>query len=694
MKETSITAPKHRRGKFRRGAPLLLGAMFFASAVLGCPETETPPETILGTGDKGEKKESVEPAGVIARWDFKDNDESRTGSLTAKNLVIRDKTDKGNDLTLQFYNNADAPGKTIENLAFSGASMTGSGGSMHFKGTTSGPDITQTVGAEFVTVDDAPINAETFEQGYTFEFLYQLPLEFTNADRWMGLMRRELPYGNYTAQLDDYEAECGGLSVAVSNCKEVQFFTVNKDFTYGTPSVWGLSMDNGGEWYHIAVVNDNEEIKMYVNGAIGFRNHKPDTGKDIVGIYAHEGNARFIIGSSIWNEFISPIDQIPREQILDKFLHGYLETVRVTARALKQDEWLITDFGPYAAKMGSNDPWKLQGPDNGSDSYVFGIIPDTQNTVRYCSPEAAENGQSAWTGTGVLDNASTYLKTNKAAMKIAGIIHLGDVVDQSNIEWQYQSYNRPLMDMVNNGIKVQMSHGNHDQTGANGLYAKYFRNSFSDYAKAVSTDTGVGPADGSGYITFEADTSALLDSYMTVTAGSYEYLFINMQYSGNAYSSAHQNWLTGVLDANPDIPTVIFCHNLFNVSDTEPEKISLNNAGNSVWNIARTHNQVFLMIAGHNHGSGWITQTNNSGNDVFMMLVDYQFGYNGGNAYMRFLEFNETAKKIYISTFSPAAAYLTGTAKTIYDINYMTGLGNVGSWDIDFAGRFSFYAGE
>lgn len=668
-----------------KASSLLFGmAILFSLVVFGCSNSIT---------ESYSQDEILLP--VTAHWDFKNNSASRAGSLDGKDLVILDKTGNGNDLRLQIYNPSGSSGQ-IENLAFSGESMTGTGGSMEFKGMMgkSQVELMAMVGADFITVDNAPINAETFDEGYTIEFLYQLSPEFTNADRWMGLMRREVTYNDYnTAALGGFEIECGSTNIAISNCKEVQFFTMNSEFSYGTPSIWGVSMDNGGEWYHIAIVNNNEEIKMFINGALGFRNHKPPAGKNINGIYSHDNNARFVIGSSIWNEdYTDQIADVLPYLILDKFLHGNLETVRITAQALDQKDWLISNFTPYVAKMGNNNAWTLRGPSGGAASYVFGFIPDTQNMVKFASEGTGANLLPGYTGPKVMENAAAYLTANKATMKLEALLHLGDVVEDSGVEWQYQAFNAPLMTMVNGGLKVQMGHGNHDQTGANGLYARYFRNTTSDYAKAVSTDGTVNTA-GSGYVTFEADSSALLNSYMTVTAGSYEYLFVNMQYSANAYSSAHTTWLRAVLDANPDIPTVIFCHNLFGVSDSEPHKISRNNAGNSVWNIARTYDQVFLMVAGHNHGSGWISETNNAGNEVLMMMVDYQFGYNGGNGYIRFLEFNETANKIYITTFSPAAAYLIGTQKTVYDLNYMTGLGNEGDWNINFSERFSFYSG-
>ena len=100
---------------------------------------------------------------------------------------------------------------------------------------------------------------------------------------------------------------------------------------------------------------------------------------------------------------------------------------------------------------------------------------------------------------------------------------------------------------------------------------------------------------------------------------------------------------------------------------------------------------MFLITAGHNHGSGFIDLTNDYGNPVIGMLVDYQFSYNGGNAWYRFVEMDEGQNEIHFSTFSPYEASRTEEEKTGYfDLNFMTGSGNERTYDFDFADRFGF----
>ena len=70
-----------------------------------------------------------------------------------------------------------------------------------------------------------------------------------------------------------------------------------------------------------------------------------------------------------------------------------------------------------------------------------------------------------------------------------------------------------------------------------------------------------------------------------------------------------------------------------------------------------------MMVGGHSHGSGVEMLENTNGQPVISILTDYQFAYNGGNGFFRYLEFDESADKIYYSTYSPYAASLPENEK-------------------------------
>ncbi len=200
---------------------------------------------------------------VVAEWDF--SKENSTGSISDGTLKIKDASGNNNDLEMQTYTGGHlTDDKSSENwedyLKFSSESVNGKG-SIEFAG------LAKDKGADFVTVNDAPINKETFSDGYTIEIMYYLPKDWTNNDKWMGMLARQVADTKNVKTMD--EPELGSTSIAVSNCKEVQYLTVNEDDSHlMNSSVWSVAMDKGGQWYHIAITCDNQgNIKSFLNGA-------------------------------------------------------------------------------------------------------------------------------------------------------------------------------------------------------------------------------------------------------------------------------------------------------------------------------------------------------------------------------------------------------------------------------------------
>ncbi len=578
----------------------------------------------------------VEEIEVAADWKFGEEG-VLSGTIGEGNLVIADQSGNGNSLTMQTYGEGD----WNDYIQFSADSMNGDGGSMVFDG-----DSANRVGADFITVDDAPINKEEFRSGYTMEFLYYFPQDWTDADRWMSIIGRQGASGSIS------EPEQGSMFTAVSNCKEIQFVTANADDSHTMSSAaWSVSMDEGGVWYHIAIVSDGHEISTYVNGCEAFRDYVSD---EMVGMYADPADGRFRIGSSWWEG-------------IDKFLQGSLQEVRICAEPLEKEDWLIPNPEDHIGEYGRNDSYQLKNEDN----YNIVLIPDTQNTIEY-RPDVMNAAID-----GLIDSADE--------LNVKGVIHLGDVVDDNNDDQQYINARDAFYRLPDAGIKFLVQLGNHD--GWSGGIHNYY-NSFSGKSTAFTRKT-------SWYLTNSPNGDGN-SSYMFVNGGSYNYLVVSLSCSGSG-SGANNNtgwytedeeWLRSVLEEYPNCPTIVTTHDLQNCSDTEPSAIKLSGRGQQLWNIVKDYDQVFMLVGGHSHGSGVQELTNTNGKSVISILTDYQFAYNGGNGFFRYLEFDESADKIYYSTYSPYAANLPDSEKSFFDVNFMTGEGNEGEIDLSFEERF------
>ena len=586
-------------------------------------------------------EEAGEQPRVVADWKF--GREYTTGSIADGSLIIEDQSGNDNDLKMQTY----GQGNWEDYLSFSDDSMTGQGGSMVFDGDTSSK-----TGADFITVDGAAINSEEFTDGYTMEFLYYFPEDWTAADQWMSLIGRQGAGGG------NPEGEQGTMYASISNCKEIQFITGNAEGSHTMSSAaWSVSMDEGGVWYHIAIVSDGHEIATYVNGCEAFRDYVSD---EMVGMYADPADGRFRVGSSWWDG-------------LDKFLQGSIQEIRISGAPLEREQWLVPNPEDYVENFGSNETYTLRNEDN----YNIVLIPDTQNTVEF-RPDVMNAAID-----GLIDSADE--------LNVAGVIHLGDVVDDNNDDAQYVGARDAFYRLPDAGIKFLIQMGNHDGWSS-GIHNYY--NSFSGKSTAWTRRTG-------WYLT-QSPNGDGNSSYMFLRAGSYNYLVISLSCTGSGsgannntgWDSADEAWLRSVLEEYPNCPTIVTTHDLQNCSDTQPSAIKLSSRGTQLWNIVKDYDQVFMLVGGHSHGSGVEELTNTSGKQVISILTDLQFSYNGGNGWFRYLEFDESADKIYYSLYSPYAASLDESEKSFFDVNFLTGPGNQGEISIDFDQRFAGMARE
>ena len=632
-----------KKRRVREWARRLLAAGICTAIAAGT----VPADLVHAEGNQAEDSQAGSAPEVVADWKFSESG-VESGTIAGGDLVIADQSGNDNDLKMQLYTGKQPTedkeaADWTQYLSFSDDSMTGDG-SMVFNGDSS------SAGADFITVDGAAINSEEFEDGYTMEFIYYFPTDWTAADQWMSLIARQ-------GRADSVgEWQQGTMFTSVSNCKEIQFITANADDSHMmSNAAWSVTMDKGGVWYHIAVTSDGHEISTYVNGCEAFRDYVSD---EMTGMYADPEDGRFRIGSSWWQE---------GGQTLDKFLQGSLQEVRISEGCLDRSQWLVENPEQYLGEYGSNEDYTLKNEDN----YNIVLIPDTQNTVEYCGD--------------VMDAAIDGLIDTADELNVEGVIHLGDVVDDNNDDAQYVTARNVFYQLPDAGIKFLIQMGNHDgwASGTHNYYNSFSGKSTSFLRRASWYLTNSPNGDGNS-------------SYMFVQGGSYNYLVISLSCSGSGsgqnnntgWASEDEAWLRSVLEEYPNCPTIVTTHDLQNCSDTEPSSIKLSSQGQRLWNIVKDYDQVFMMVGGHSHGSGMETLTNTNGKPVYSILTDYQFAYNGGNGFFRYLEFDESADKIYYTTYSPYAAALPDEEKGFFDVNFMTGEGNEGEIDIDFETRF------
>ncbi|MFJ8110491.1 LamG-like jellyroll fold domain-containing protein [Streptomyces sp. NPDC096132] len=235
--------------------------------------------------------------GTVAYWRFDGHDDGTTVSGT-----VRDLSGRGNDLSL-----VTVGGGTLGWSSDHHPDQPGHG-SLEFRGYKS-----PLKGAYLRTVDGAPLNSATFDDGYTIEAFYRLPADWDPAHHaWSGLVSRTGTGGAAGRTGDDPDEPLATLSL--SNDREPQWAMrpLNQE---GIATNWGQETPLE-TWWHLAVVNDGSHTTLYVEGCPVVRNPKAKAvGITSVGL-------PWLLGGY---EYAGQIDQI---------LHGRLGDVRIVARAL------------------------------------------------------------------------------------------------------------------------------------------------------------------------------------------------------------------------------------------------------------------------------------------------------------------------------------------------------------------------
>jgi len=246
------------------------------------------------------------------------------------------------------------------------------------------------------------------------------------------------------------------------------------------------------------------------------------------------------------------------------------------------------------------------------------VLPDTQHySQRY--PQIFTN-QTQW----IVDNAP-YLN-------VVFVPHLGDLVQNGNSFSQWESAAGSMNILDSGGISWAVLPGNHDFYGDIDLfnYNSYF---------------GVGNFSGKSWFGGTYPNGTNNNNFALFSGGGDDYLIFSFQYRP---SNSVLVWANETLARYPDRRAIVATHDYLDLAgERRPE-------GNRIWNsfVAPHADQVFLVLCGHIRGEARRTDYIN-GYKVNQLLANYQHRPNGGNGWLRILEFYPEQAEILIKTFSP-----------------------------------------
>ncbi|MEJ7585932.1 MAG: LamG-like jellyroll fold domain-containing protein [Ferruginibacter sp.] len=283
----------------------------------------------------------------------------------------------------------------------------------------------------------------------------------------------------------------------------------------------------------------------------------------------------------------------------------------------------------------------------------FSIIglPDTQ----FYTEEVPGTNSAGGGHNGIFKAQTQWIADHRIDSNIAFVVQLGDCVQNGDtppgsddqIEWKrvdtsiknIEFPNVPIADGIPYGLCV----GNHDQSvngspnSASNYYNQYF---------------GAARFAGRGYN--GGQYGANRDNHFELfSSGGIDFIHISIEYYPNANAASLVtlqpilDWADSLLKSHPARKGLISSHNLLNTAN------NFQGPGQKIYDDLKDNPNLFLMLAGHVPGEGRRSDTYN-GNTIYTVMSDYQNGYtNGGNGYLRIMEFKPAENIITVKTYSP-----------------------------------------
>lgn len=304
---------------------------------------------------------------------------------------------------------------------------------------------------------------------------------------------------------------------------------------------------------------------------------------------------------------------------------------------------------------------------NAAADFAIVALPDTQ-----CYTASLNGGRPA-----MFIAQTEWIITNRISRNIVYVTQLGDITQNGDLigsspnttEWRnatnamYRLEN-PNRTLLTHGLPYGVAVGNHDEepigeaTGTTTFYNQYF---------------GIPHFTGKPYWAghYSSDNDNHFDFF---SAGGMDFIVLYFEFDNNA-TPAVLAWGNEVLRTNAHRRAIIVTHNFGNTATP----VSFSPQGAAIYNSLKANTNIFLMLAGHVTGEGSRVDTY-KGNTIHTFVSDYQGWTNGGNGFLRIIDFSPANNQVVLSTYSPwADEYRTGPTSEIwfdYDMGQPSGTNN------------------
>lgn len=287
------------------------------------------------------------------------------------------------------------------------------------------------------------------------------------------------------------------------------------------------------------------------------------------------------------------------------------------------------------------------------DSFMLVALPDTQV---YCLRENLNK---------YFYEQTDWIAENAERLNIKYVLHEGDIVNNNNRpQWEVAAKAMKRLDGV---VPYALAPGNHDfgENGSSNDRSTFLNDYFSaDQCAKWPTFGGV------------HEPGKLDSSYHTFEAGGNKYLILALEWGPRDKTV---EWANSIVEQHPDHRVILVTHAYMYFDETRYDWKKYGNAqawnphspgygtskdpegtndGEDLWNkLVRRHPGFIMALNGHvlNDGAARIESRGDHGNSVHEMLANYQMKSEGGEGYMRLLEFLPDGETVIVRSYSPSA---------------------------------------
>lgn len=321
-----------------------------------------------------------------------------------------------------------------------------------------------------------------------------------------------------------------------------------------------------------------------------------------------------------------------------------------------------------------------------TSSFGLVLMPDTQFYSRYATAAEGSQFMNRY-GSEPYATQTAWLAQNAKSLGIPFVIHLGDVVDQQDKSAQWAVADAAMKTLEVAQVPYSILAGNHDVT--NGCGFTGVQNDCTDAQRDLAAEPYLqwfNKTRAQAQTSFlSRDASGFHEAHVFEAQGQ-KYMVLSLSWR---ISDAGLQWARDIIRANPTLPVIVSSHELLAI-DSDAVTARETDYSRFLWDkLIKDHDQIFLFVSGHNHGSAQLTKTNSFGHPVLEMVVDYQMAYQGGNGYLQMLEFDLTNDKIKSLSFSPWVPIKPKPTLNQFDRAVLTEPNNEFSYAMNFRQRFA-----